>query len=69
MIFAAVLFLLLACLCGIGWIGWVMMPLCPSEDVFAGHDLRENFHRPDGRYEDETQGAGESALCVGLTNE
>jgi hypothetical protein len=67
--FAAVLFLLLACLCGIGWIGWQMMPLCPSEDGFAGHDLRENSHRPAGRYEGETQGAGEPALCVGSVNE
>jgi len=69
MIFAAVLFLMLACLCVIGWIGWVMMPLCPSEDGFAGHDLRENSHRPDGRYEGETQGAEQSALCVGPVNE
>lgn len=51
--FVAVLFLMLAALGGIGWIGWQMMPLCPSEDGFEGHDLRE------------TQGAEQSALCVG----
>jgi len=63
--FVAVLFLMLAALGGIGWIGWQMMPLCPSEDGFEGHDLRE-FSRPvGGIHEGETQGAEQSALCVG----
>ena len=67
--FAAFLFLMLAGLVAVGWIGWQMMPLCPSEDGFAGHDLREISRQNAGRYEGETRSADDTALCVGLTNE
>ena len=67
--FAAMLFLMLACLCGLGWIGWQMMPLCPSEDGFAGYDLREASGLVGRIHEGETQGAASVASCVGLTNE
>jgi len=68
-IFAAVLFLMLACLVAVGWIGWQMMPLCPSEDGFAGHDLRENSLRPAGRYEGEMLAVASAAASVGSVNE